>query len=330
MDRWLWQGNGACGVLGGLGKGPHDRRGVKTHMGFNQEVYGAGCAATVRALDLAAERQAVEATREGHDLHRCTCSHHTHADMRGGPGAPHKRARPWLNHGPGRDPMVSSSRKPRATKLRTDGQRSLDSHGIECLRHSDKYGRKRMPLPAPHSHKRRISEKRWKEAQEWSLARTKNRRIDTKRLKQTTDPVPAKAPKRIAARYYQLKTRHALTATHMKTVKLRTDDQCWRCHGAKQTREHLFSSTVPRGELSKWQCGPWCRSQRSAGSVNGRWPSCSRTRGAARQSLSSLGRRDMGRKVPTERATEAESSESGTEQECPRGECVCGCGLYGS
>jgi len=33
---------------------------------------------------------------------------------------------------------------------------------------------------------------------------------------------------------------------------------------------------------------------------------------------------EVGRKVPTEKATEAEGSESGTEQECPRGECVCG------
>ena len=32
-----------------------------------------------------------------------------------------------------------------------------------------------------------------------------------------------------------------------------------------------------------------------------------------------------GRKVPTEKATEAESSES---EECPRGECVCGLCFY--
>ena len=41
----------------GLGKGPHDWRGVKTHMGINQEAYDAVCAAIVSALDLAAERQ---------------------------------------------------------------------------------------------------------------------------------------------------------------------------------------------------------------------------------------------------------------------------------
>ena len=46
-----------CGYSVVRGKGPHDWRGVKTHMGFNQEAYGAECAAIVRALDLAVERQ---------------------------------------------------------------------------------------------------------------------------------------------------------------------------------------------------------------------------------------------------------------------------------
>jgi len=51
-------------------------------------------------------------------------------------------------------------------------------------------------------------------------------RFDTKRLRQTTDRTPAKAPKCIAARFYRLKTGHALTATHRKWIKLREDDQC--------------------------------------------------------------------------------------------------------
>ena len=45
----------------------------------------------------------------------------------------------------------------------------LDSHGVEWLRHSDKYGRQPTPLPASPAHlKRRISDKKWKEAHEWS------------------------------------------------------------------------------------------------------------------------------------------------------------------
>jgi len=88
-----------------------------------------------------------------------------------------------------------------------------------------------MPLPASLDHlKRSISDKKWKEAHGWSLARVKNPRFDTKRLRQSTDPTPAKAPKRTAVRFYvPTKTGHALTATHLKWIKLREDDQCWWC-----------------------------------------------------------------------------------------------------
>ena len=55
-----------------------------------------------------------------------------------------------------------------------------------------------------------------------------------------SDPTPAKAPKWIAARFYRLKTGHALTATHLKWIKLREDDQCWWCCRSRQTWEHLF------------------------------------------------------------------------------------------
>jgi len=55
-----------------------------------------------------------------------------------------------------------------------------------------------MPQSASLAHlQRRISDKKWKlEAHEWSLGRIKNPRFNTKRFRQTTDPTPAKAPKR--------------------------------------------------------------------------------------------------------------------------------------
>jgi len=67
------------------------------------------------------------------------------------------------------------------------------------------------------------------------------------------DPTPAKAPKRIATRFYQLKTGHALTATHLKWIKLREGDQCWWCCRSRQTREHLFK-----------HCNRWRASQHKA------------------------------------------------------------------
>jgi len=58
-----------------------------------------------------------------------------------------------------------------------------------------------MPLPTSLAHlARRINEEKWNEAHVWSLTRTKTRKFDTRRLKKATDPTPAKAPKRIAAR----------------------------------------------------------------------------------------------------------------------------------
>jgi len=66
-----------------------------------------------------------------------------------------------------------------AMKLRTGWAKIAaekpDSHGVELIRHSDKCGRRPTPLPASLAHlKRRISDKKWKEVDEWSLARIKN------------------------------------------------------------------------------------------------------------------------------------------------------------
>jgi len=75
---------------------------------------------------------------------------------------------------------------------------------------------------------------------DWCYSRIKNLRFSTERLrKKALDPVVAKAPKRIAARYYQLKSGHSLTAPHLKWIKARGDDRCWWCFRSKQTREHL-------------------------------------------------------------------------------------------
>jgi len=205
--------------------------------------------------------------------------------------------------------------KSRPSSRKDRGQRNRGRMGRGRRRRAGRSQRREPPhSPASvlASLKRRTSEKKWKEAQEWSLARIKNQ---TKRLKQTTDPRGAKAH---CSPVLPAEDR-ACPATHMKTIKLRTDNQCWCCQLAKQTPEHL-SSIVPRGELSKRQCGPKCRRQRSGRNANGRWPGerCSEA------ILEFRRKTDVGRKVPTEKATEAESSESGTEQECPRHECVCG------
>jgi len=183
----------------------------------------------------------------------------------------------------------------------TDGWAKIaagEPDGVECLRHSDKHGRRRMPLPASLVHlKRRISEKKWKEV-----------------------PLPDQGEGAKAHCSPVLPTEDALTATHMKAIKLRTDNHCWWCYWAKQTREHLFKHCAPWRAQKK---AMWARVQKAAKRGKRKWRMAADER-CSEAILEFLRTTDVGRKVRWN-ATEAESSESGTE--CPRGECVCGlCG----
>ena len=52
-----------------------------------------------------------------------------------------------------------------------------------------------------------------------------------------------KERKRLAARFYQLNTGHALTAPYMKRIKKTDSNLCWWCEDGRsiQTRQHLFT-----------------------------------------------------------------------------------------
>ena len=89
-----------------------------------------------------------------------------------------------------------------------------------------------------------FSEKKWQDAKGWArrkLARTSNRKywpID----KQKPDATVAKANKRLASRFYQLKTGHCLTGQYLTWTTRRPDATCWWCQYKIQTREHLFKN----------------------------------------------------------------------------------------
>jgi len=55
----------------------------------------------------------------------------------------------------------------------------------------------------------------------------------------------------IAARFYQLKSGHALIAKYLLQIGKRSDMKCWWCGHQYQTRDHLF----------KW-CKRWKREQK--------------------------------------------------------------------
>jgi len=59
------------------------------------------------------------------------------------------------------------------------------------------------------------------------------------------------AKKTIAARFYQLKSGHALIAKYLLRIGKRSDMKCWWCGHKYQTRDHIF----------KW-CKRWKREQK--------------------------------------------------------------------
>ena len=88
-----------------------------------------------------------------------------------------------------------------------------DSHGEERFSYKDRYGGKRMP-PRFFAHlKHEFSEAKLTDARRWTeaqLARTKNSKYRPSD-KQKPDPTVARANKRLASRFYQLKAGHCLT-----------------------------------------------------------------------------------------------------------------------
>jgi hypothetical protein len=97
-----------------------------------------------------------------------------------------------------------------------------------------------MPLPRSLAHlKREISARKWTEARSWAADRITGRKYRLP-CKQRLDGVAVGSGKRIASRFYQLKTGHALTGQYLQWTKNRLMANCGWCQYKNQTREHLF------------------------------------------------------------------------------------------
>jgi len=123
-----------------------------------------------------------------------------------------------------------------------------DAHGVEWFDFRDPRGqvrKRKFPLPRSLANvKRGFSEKKWAEAKGWAkkrLDKTKNRKYRPSE-KQKPDPTVARANKRLASRFYQLKTGHCLTGQHLAWATRNPDASCWWCQYKIQTREHLFKN----------------------------------------------------------------------------------------
>jgi len=122
-----------------------------------------------------------------------------------------------------------------------------EARGVERLQG----GARPVPLPRSLAHiKREISTKKWDEARQWSGKRISVKKYRMPRTQQP-DKTVAGSNKRVAARFYQIKTGHCLTGEYLEWTKSRASAQCWWCRCKKQTREHVFKN-----------CGRWKEQQK--------------------------------------------------------------------
>ena len=109
---------------------------------------------------------------------------------------------------------AQATRASRAMKRPINGPSEPDDHGIEWFSTKNPDGsttRRVFPLPRSFaSVKRGFSEKKWQDTKAWTrkmLARTGNRKYRPSN-RQKPDPTVAKASRRLASRFYKMKTGH--------------------------------------------------------------------------------------------------------------------------
>ena len=97
---------------------------------------------------------------------------------------------------------------------------------------------------------------RGKELTSWHERKTQER--ETSRhgfcipwTKAEINPILGKAPKKYAARYYQLKVGHGAVGTYLARIGKIETPQCWWCKEPAQTVEHLYT-----------RCRKWRRERR--------------------------------------------------------------------
>jgi hypothetical protein len=128
--------------------------------------------------------------------------------------------------------------------------------------------------------------------------------------RQRPDQTVAGSTKRLASRFYQLKTGHYLSGRHLNWTKKRPTARCWWCSYRIQTREHDLKVCLSWKEQQKTL---WAEVRKETGKWKSRWKvrDLLADERCSRAVLDFLSTTDVGRLVPApaEEDTQSEVSE---------------------
>jgi len=297
-------------------------KGIKTHMGYNQEAYDAECAALARAL--------VSASRRHTTPDRITIFTDAQAAIRRkasddpGPGQKYalearkhiatlRRAVPGISIEirwcPAHVGVEGNEKADEWAKLAADEPDARGVEDLEWLTYSDRPEARSIPLPGSLANIRReISEKKWAEARTWAGGRTSKKKYKMPDS-QKPDGTVAESNKRLASRFYQLKMGHCRTGQYLHWAKARLTAQCWWCQCSVQTRDHLLKG------CPKWkgqQKTLWEEVWKETGRGKSRWKAHElfAYRRCSRAVLDFLSSTDVGKIVPAVEVEDDAGSEA--------------------
>jgi len=253
-------------------------KGIKTHMGYNQEAYDVECAALARALKKHREETRPQSESPSFRTRKQLSGAWLRMNLAPGDSTPSRRGSTLLHYaGPG---QVSSPK-------------------------SD--GGQRTPRSLANL-KWEISEKKWVEVRQWAGGRTSKKKYKMPES-QRPDGTVAGGIKRIASWFYQTKTWHCLTGQYLNWTKNRATPQCWWCRYPNQTREHLFKACP---EWKAQQKILWAEVRKETGEGKDRWKirNLLADERCGRAVLDFLSTTDVGRRVPAEEDGVSEVSEA--------------------
>jgi len=238
-------------------KGGHTWKGIKTHMGYNQEAFDMECAALARALETAARRspppnyvtiftdtkaaiRRMASDRPGPgQKYALEARRHIAALRRAAPGIAIEIR--WC---PAHEGVEGNEKADEWAKLVAD---EPDTPGVEGWTYSDRLEERATPLPRSLANiKQEIAEKKWVEARKWAGGQTSKKKYKMPKS-QKPDGTVAGSTKRLASRFYQLKIGHYLTGEYLHWSKSHPTPGCWWCRCPKQTRDYLLK------RCSKWK-----------------------------------------------------------------------------